>query len=198
MKVIRNKWVYKVKYNPIWTVSRYKARLVTKGYHHKEGIDYTETFSPVAKSSTMKVILSLVITYGWDNKQVDMNIAFLKGDLSETIYMSQPNGFENKKKPNHVFKLKKTPYSLKQAPQAWYEKLKGALLSWGFKNAISYAFLLYWKNKEKSIYQLIFVDNILITENNNVMIEAVIKKLKQNFTLKMSGDLNYFLGIEVK
>lgn len=110
--------MYKVKYNPNGTVSRYKAILVVKGYHQKERINYIETFSSVTKSSTMKVNLSLTVTYGCDIKQVDVNNTFLNGELNGTVYISQPDGFENKKKPNHVCKLKKALYGLKQAPHA--------------------------------------------------------------------------------
>lgn len=105
--MIGNKWVYKVKYNPNGTVSRYETRMIAKEYHQKEGIDYTDTFSPMAKSLIVKIILSLAVTYGSDIKQVNVNYDFLNGELSETVYMSQPNGFENKKKPNYVCKLKK-------------------------------------------------------------------------------------------
>lgn len=107
--------MYKVKYNPNGTVSRYKARLEAKGYHQKEGIDYIETFSPVAKSSIVKVILTLAVTYGWYIKQVDVNNAFLNRELSKIVYMSKPDDFESKKKPNHVCKLTKALDSIKQA-----------------------------------------------------------------------------------
>lgn len=102
IKVIGNKWVYKVKHNLDGTVSRYKARLVPKGYHQTEEIEYLETFSPVAKSSTVKVILSLAVTFGWDIRQVDVNKAFLNGELNETVYMAQPEGFIDQKKSQHM------------------------------------------------------------------------------------------------
>ncbi|KAH9725329.1 retrovirus-related pol polyprotein from transposon RE1 [Citrus sinensis] len=197
-KVIGKKWVYKVKHNPYGTVARHKARLVAKGYNQTAGVDYTETFSPVAKSSTIKVLLSLAVIYGWDIKQVDVNNAFLNGELNETVFMEQPEGFKVKGKENYVYRLKKALYGLKQAPRAWYEKLKAALLSWGYKNSVSDTSLFHWRDNRKVIYVLVYVDEILITGSSQDLVNDLIKKLNESFALKELGSLSYFLGIEVK
>ena len=126
-KVVENKWVYKVKYNPDGTVARYKARLVAKGFHQTTGIDFNETFSPVAKSPTIRIVLNLTVRNNWDIKQVDVNNAFLHGELCEEVFIRQPKGFEDKRKPQYICKLKKALYGLKQAPRAWYNKLSSAL-----------------------------------------------------------------------
>ena len=118
VKIVGNKWVFRIKYNSDGSVSRYKVRLVAKGFHQTHGVDYTETFSPVVKSSTIRVILSLAMLHHWVIRQVDVNNAFLNGILIEDVYMAQPQGFVDSTKPNHVCKLNKALYGLKQAPRA--------------------------------------------------------------------------------
>ena len=126
-----NKWVYKVKYKADGCLDKYKVRLVAKGFQQIVGVNFFETFSPVIKSSTIRVVFTLAVTYGWDIKQIDVNNAFLNGELQETVYMSQPEGFEDQSKPNYVCN-KKALYGLKRALRAWYDKLKAVLLQWDF------------------------------------------------------------------
>lgn len=118
IKIIDNKWIYKVKHNPDGDVVRYKARLVAKGYLQTNGVDYSEPFSLVAKSATVKVVLSLVVTFGYDIKHIYVNNAFLNGDHADEVYTTQPEGFVDQKHPKAVCKLKKALYGLKQAPRA--------------------------------------------------------------------------------
>ena len=115
-KAIGCKWVYKVKHNADGSVSRYKARLVAKGYAQKYGIDYEETFSPVAKMATVRVFIAVAATLGWVLKQMDVKNAFLNGDLQEEVYLEQPQGYVNVRLRNLVCRLKKALYGLKQAP----------------------------------------------------------------------------------
>ena len=142
-KLIGNKWVYKVKENSDGTINKYKARLVAKEFIQILGLDFNETFSPVVKAATIRIIITLAVNNDWLLRQVDINNAFLNGDLTKTVYMPQPEGFEDKNRPNYICKLKKTFYGLRQTPRAWFDKLKGALSCWGFKNSRSNTSLFF-------------------------------------------------------
>ena len=115
-------WVYKIKYKSNGEVERYKARLVAKGYSKKEGIDYEETFSPVAKMVTVRVVVSLAVNYSWKLYQLDVNNGFLYGNFDEDVYMTLPQGYHTPG-DTRVCKLLKSLYGLKQAPRKWNEKL---------------------------------------------------------------------------
>jgi hypothetical protein len=118
-KSIRCKWVYKVKHNVDGYVSRYKAKLVAKGYAQTYGIDYEETYSPVIKMTIIRAIIIMVVAKGWSLHQMDVNNVFFHGDLQEEVYMEQPPSYVDQTHPNLVCRLKKALYSLKQAPRAW-------------------------------------------------------------------------------
>ncbi|MCH87664.1 retrovirus-related Pol polyprotein from transposon TNT 1-94 [Trifolium medium] len=195
-KAIGCKWVFRIKENPDGTVNKYKARLVAKGFAQIAGFDFTETFSPVIKPITIRIILTLAVTYKWPVQQIDVNNAFLNGVLQEEVYMHQPAGFENDDK-SLVCKLHKSLYGLKQAPRAWYDKLTQTLLTFGFMKSKCDPSLLVHSHNGTVTYVLIYVDDILITGSAPHIIQDLINKLNVHFALKQLGQLDYFLGIEV-
>jgi histone deacetylase 1/2 len=125
--------VYRIKKKSDGSIDRYKAQLVAKGFKQRYGIDCEDTFSPVVKIATIRIVLSLSISRGWSLRQLDVKNVFLDGVLEEEVYMRQPPGFEISHTPHYACKLDKALYGLKQAPRAWYSRLSSKLCEFGFK-----------------------------------------------------------------
>ena len=188
------KCVFRVKENSDSSVKKYKARLVAMGSDQKFGFDFHETFYPVIKPVTIRLILTLAINHKWPLQQLGVNNAFLNGFQEEEVYMTQPPGFESSDK-SLVCKLQKAIYGLKQAPRAWFERLKSTLLQFGFTDSKCDPSL--YKTSSTIIYILVYVDDIIITGNSSSLVEKLIQKLNATFSLEQLGSLDYFLGIEV-
>eukprot|EP00253_Pinus_taeda_P006774 PITA_06774 len=161
-KLVRCKWVYRTKYGPDGKVDKHKARLVAKGFSQVEGIDYTETFSPVAKMNSIRLVLSFAASLKWEVHQMDVKSAFLHGDLHEEIYMEQPIGFIQTDS-SLVCRLKKSLYGLKQAPRAWYAKMDSFLLESGFSRCYSDNTVYTKKVGNSLIILVLYVDDLILT-----------------------------------
>ena len=195
-KPIGCKWVYKIKYKSNGDVDRYKARLVAKGYNQKEGIDFDETFAPVAKLVTVRCLISIAVNFDWTLYQLDINNAFLYGVIEEEVYMTLPPGHytDNDKR---VCKLVKSLYGLKQAPRKWNEKLTSFLIEFGFIQSKNDYSLYTYNKKDCFIALLVYVDDIILTGNSEIEISKVKEFLKSKFRIKDLGVLKFFLGIEI-
>ncbi|GKC46050.1 tryptophan aminotransferase-related protein 3-like protein [Tanacetum coccineum] len=165
--VVDGKWVYRLKRDKNGAITRYKARFVAKGFRQQPGIDFHETFSPVVKSTTIRAVLSLAVTNDWPLRQLDIQNAFLHGNLKE------------------------------QAPRAWFERLSKALFDLGFKGSKTDPSLFIYSRGDTLLYILVYVDDIIVTGNNKGTIDNIICQLGSAFALKDLGPLNYFLGIEI-
>ena len=191
------KWVFKLKRNPDGSINKYKARLVAKGYVQKHGVDFDEVFAPVARIETIRFILALAASNNWEIHHLDVKTAFLHGELKETVYVTQPEGFEVKGEENKVYKLKKALYSLKQAPRAWNNKLNEILKGLSFEKCSKEHSLYRRKDRNHFLIVAVYVDDLLVTGSNVKMIIEFKEQMATKFEMSDLGRLTYYLGIEV-
>lgn len=185
IKPIRCKWVCKINYKLDGLFDKYKEKLVAEGYAQKEGVDYTKTFSPTTKWGTIRTLFSLVAQNSWKIHHMDVKTTFLNGDLKNDVYMFQPKGFVVKGKEKNVYKLIKALYKPKQASYAWYEKFTEHLLTLNYKLFYLDDANIFVKNIGKSIaYLVVYVDDLMITRNNDDYIISVKRELLKVFDMK--------------
>ncbi|XP_074300565.1 uncharacterized protein LOC141631842 [Silene latifolia] len=195
-KAIGCKWVYKIKYKADGTVERYKARLVAQGFTQTEGVDFHETYAPVAKMTSVRCMLAVAVAKGWHIEQLDVNNAFLHGDLEEEVYMRIRQGFE-KGAEMKVCKLLKSIYGLKQASRNWFAKLTVSLKNYGFIQSMADYSLFTLNRGDIFIGVLVYVDDMIVVSNNKDTCDKFKNFLNERFGIKDLGKLKYFLGIEV-
>lgn len=189
--------MFTIKYNADGSIERYKARLVARGFTQTYGLDYEETFAPVAKLNTVRVLLSVAANLDWPLQQFDVKNAFLNGELEEEVYMEVPPGFEHMATDGRVCSLKKSLYGLKQSPRAWFERFTRAVKEKGYTQAHSDHTLFYKHNNTKVAILIVYVDDIVMTGDDLHELEMLKEFLSRQFEVKDLGTLKYFLGMEV-
>jgi len=196
-KPIGCKWIFKKKYHPDGSIDKYKARLVAKGFTQKPNIDYFDTFAPVTRISSIRVLLALAATHKLVIHQMDVKIAFLNGDLEEEIYMTQPEGCVVPGQENKVYKLLKSLYGLKQAPKQWHEKLDNMLICDGFSpNDADKCVYSKYENGECVIICL-YVDDMLIFGTCIDIVSRTKLFLGSKFEMKDMDEANVILGVRI-
>ncbi|GJS86810.1 putative ribonuclease H-like domain-containing protein [Tanacetum coccineum] len=195
--VIALKWIYKVKLDEYGDVLKNKARLVAKGYRQEEGIDFEESFAPVARIEAIRIFIANAATKNMIIYQMDVKTAFLNGDLQEEVFVSQPEGFEDQENPTHVYRLKKALYGLKQAPRAWYDTLSKFLLANNFFKGAVDPTLFTRKSGKHILLVQIYVDDIIFASTDHNACNIFSKEMSSKFQMSMMGQMSFFLGLQV-
>ncbi|CAH9114878.1 unnamed protein product [Cuscuta europaea] len=196
--VIGTKWVFKNKADEDGNIVRNKARLVAKGYCQEEGIDFDETFAPVARLEAIRIFLAYAAYNNIKVYQMDVKSAFLNGDLEEEVYVEQPPGFVILTQSSCVYKLKKALYGLKQAPRAWYDTLSLFLVNHRFTKGKVDKTLFQISVANHILLVQIYVDDIIFGSTNPELCKKFSQVMQSQFEMSMMGELSYFLGLQVK
>ena len=196
-KAIGCKWIYRRKRGSDGKVITFKARLVAKGFTQKEGIDYDETFSPVAMLKSIRILLFIANHMDYEVWQMDVKTAFLNGNLDEDIYMQQPEGYVKKGQEHRVWKLNKSLYGLKQASRSWNIRFDEVIKSYGFEQCQDESCVYKKSNGNVVVFLVLYVDDILLIGNNVKVLSDVKVWLSEQFQMKDLGEASYILGIKV-
>lgn len=198
-EVVGLKWIYKNKFNEDGSIQKHKARLVAKGYSQQPGIDFNETFSPVARMETIRTVLAIAAQMELPVYQLDVKSAFLNGELHEEVYVEQPQGYVVKGKENMVYRLHKALYGLKQAPRAWNNKIDNYFINNGFHRSPSEPSLYVKKGgTNEFLIVCLYVDDLIYTGTKPLMLEEFKKAMMKEYEMTDLGLMKYFLGIQVQ
>ncbi|GKA89751.1 retrovirus-related pol polyprotein from transposon TNT 1-94 [Tanacetum coccineum] len=195
--IIALKWIYKVKLDEYGDVLKNKARLVAKGYRQEEGIDFEESFAPVARIEAIRIFIANAASKNMTIYQMDVKTAFLNGELKEEVYVSQPEGFVDPDHPTHVYRLKKALYGLKQAPRAWYDTLSRFLLDNKFSKGAVDPTLFTRKTGKHILLVQIYVDDIIFASTDPKACDIFSNEMSSKFQMSMMGQMSFFLGLQV-
>ncbi|GJY49327.1 putative ribonuclease H-like domain-containing protein [Tanacetum coccineum] len=195
--IIALKWIYKVKLDEYGDVLKNKARLVAKGYRQEEGIDFEESFAPVARIEAIRIFIANAATKNMIIYQMDVKTAFLNGDLQEEVFVSQPEGFKDPDNPTHIYRLKKALYGIKQVPRAWYDTLLKFLMANNFFKGVVDPTLFTRKSGKHIPLVQIYVDDIIFASTDHNAYNIFSKGMSSNFQMSMMGQMSFFLGLQV-
>lgn len=195
MKILDTKWVFSYKDLESCETEKYKARLVVRGFAQEKNRDYQEVYSPVAKMSTIRLLLVVGNQFGFYFEQLDVKTAFLNGILNENVYIYPPKGVTCKS--GKVLKLKKSLYGLKQSSKCWNNEINGFLLELGFTRSDNDFCLYSLKSESGKLYLLLYVDDIILCGPDLMLIKEIKLKLMAKFKMKDKGNLRHFLGLEI-
>nr|GEU93986.1 retrovirus-related Pol polyprotein from transposon TNT 1-94 [Tanacetum cinerariifolium] len=195
--VIRLKWLWKNKKDEDQTVIRNKARLVANGYAQEEGIDFEESFAPVARLEAVQIFIAYAAHKPFPIYQMDVKTAFLNGPLKEEIYVAQPDGFVDPDHPEKVYRLRKALYVLKQAPRAWYDELLKFLTSKAFTKGTIDPTLFTIRYGEDILLVQIYVDDIIFESTNPKYTKRFEKLIHSRFEMSLMGEMKFFLGLQI-
>nr|GEW97939.1 retrovirus-related Pol polyprotein from transposon TNT 1-94 [Tanacetum cinerariifolium] len=195
--VITLKWIYKVKLDELGEILKNKARLVARGYRQEEGNYFEESFAPVASLDAIRIFLAFAAHMNMIVYQIDVKTAFLNDILREEVYVSQPDGFVDKDNPNHVYKLKKSLYRLKQAPRTWYDILSKFLLSQAFSKGTMDPTLFIRRQGKDILLVQIYVDDIIFVSTTPELCDQFSKLTCLKFKMSMMGKISFFLGLQI-
>ena len=192
------RWVYTMKVGPDGQIDRLNARLVSKGYTQQYCSDYYDTFSPVAKIASIRLLLSMAAMRSWPLFQLDIKNAFLHGDFIEEVYMEQPPSFVAQEESGLVCKLHRSLYGLKQSPRAWFNRFTSVVQEFGMiRSATDHSIFYHHSSTGKCIYLIVYVNDIVIIGIDQDGIQKPKQHLFSHFQTKNLGKLKYFLGIKV-
>ena len=186
--VIGTKWIFKNKTDEDGEIIRNKSRLVAQGYTQVEGVDFDESFAPVARLESIRILMSIACTMNFKLYQMDVKCAFLNGYSNEEVFVAQPKGFEDPHFPDHVLRLKKAFYGLKQAPRAWYDRLTHYLLNRGFKRGYADRTSFVKNDEDYLIVAQVYVDNIVFGVTIDDQAIEFSKEMKKEFEMSMVGE----------
>ncbi|GJY05483.1 retrovirus-related pol polyprotein from transposon TNT 1-94 [Tanacetum coccineum] len=195
--IIKLKWLWKNKKDEDQTVIHNKARLVAKGYAQEEGIDFEESFAPVARLEAVRIFIAYAAHKSFPIYQMDVKTAFLNGPLKEEVYVAQPEGFVDPEHPEKVYLLRKALYGLKQAPRAWYDELSNFLMSKGFTKGTIDPTLFKIKYGEDILLVQIYVDDIIFGSTNPKYSKRFEKLMHSRFEMSLMGEMKFFLGLQI-
>ena len=201
--IVGSRWILKVKRDQDGGVDRFKATLVAQGYSQAKGVDYDKVFSPVARYTSVRSLLALANAHDLETHQMDVKTAFLNGSLDCEIYMSQPEGFVDPDRPNHVCKLKKSIYGLKQSARCWNITLDEYLKSVGYRKSNADECIYVKSVKEPNghisfVILGVYVDDIIPVSNSPALLKAEKAALCERFEMTDLGEIHYLLGMSIK